>query len=591
MKLTYTFFLSLITTSLCAQSILDRAVPVECKEERLGRVLKMLSHTGDFYFSYNSAILDKDSLVTLPAANRTLRQTLNLLFQGRLEYLENGRYIILRPTIAKPSSFTPSTPPENDRYTISGIIVDEETGEKIGHASIYDPRGLIATLSKEDGSFTVHIRSRSSPGSLTVSKEFYEDTTILLRPRENQRLTIVISPITLPYKTIIISPNDYLSPDSTRTIDPSDSALAQAARDKKELIRVEITPLGRLLLSSRWKIQSLNIKKFFTEKAVQMSFLPGLGTHGFLSPQISNKVSLNILGGYTGGLKGAEAGGLFNIDKKEVRGFQAAGLFNVVGGAVTGMQAAGLHNTVLDSAKGMQAAGISNIVKKKFSGFQAAGIYNQASDTLNGMQAAGVINIASQVRGLQAAGVVNYTHHLKGMQIGVINIADTSEGFSLGLINIIRNGYHELSFFADEVSPLNLAFRSGNAGLYTIFLAGINTTEDHRLYYYGFGLGHSFLLSRKGAINTELSADHLAPAAWDNFKYSTFLYRLNVDLHWRFGKYFSLSAGPSMAIYTSDRDYALQGHTYRPIQDGYRSFTISGRSIGWAGWRVAVNFF
>src|SRR5205814_7803774 len=59
-----------------------------------------------FYFSYNSILLKRDSLVTLSAQGKTVRQILDLLFRGTVEYKENGNYIILRRAPPKTSEIT-----------------------------------------------------------------------------------------------------------------------------------------------------------------------------------------------------------------------------------------------------------------------------------------------------------------------------------------------------------------------------------------------------------------------------------------------------------------------------------------------------
>ena len=134
--------------------------------------------------------------------------------------------------------------------------------------------------------------------------------------------------------------------------------------------------MGRFLLSSKQKVQSLNLKNFFTSRPFQVSFTPGLSTHGKLSSQVVNNFSLNVIGGYTAGTNGVEIGGIFNIDKKEVKYVQAAGIFNMAGGNVKGVQMAGINNTVLDTVKALQAAGVRNYVKGKLNGVQLAGVYN-----------------------------------------------------------------------------------------------------------------------------------------------------------------------------------------------------------------------
>ncbi|GGA91783.1 hypothetical protein [Puia dinghuensis] len=282
-----------------------------------------------------------------------------------------------------------------------------------------------------------------------------------------------------------------------------------------------------------------------THRPVQLSLVPGLSSNGPQNAQIINNCSINVIGGCSGGLNGLELGGVFNIDKQKVKGCQAAGVFNLV------------------------------------------------RDSVTGTQFAGVFNKASAVEGAQIAGVINYTRHLKkGIQLGVINIADTSEGISIGLINIVRHGgFHQISLYADEWSPLNLAFRSGNRKLYTIALAGVNPYNDHTCYYFGFGLGHQFPLTQQLALAAEAESINVSPVDLSHFGNGPSLYRLNTDLHWKTGKLISFSAGPSLAIYTPRRDYFLHSHLYNPLPNGYSTFTFSGRTIGWIGWHAAINFF
>lgn len=116
--------------------------------------------------------------------------------------------------------------------------------------------------------------------------------------------------------------------------------------------------------------------------------------------------------------------------------------------------------------------------------------------------------------GGSAASVVNHTHFLKGIQLGVINIADTSRGVSIGLINIIHHRMHELAVYADEWSPLNVAFRSGSPKLYSILFVGLNPDHARRSYYYGYGLGHQFPFTPSLSLRPELSVLQLSPVSW-----------------------------------------------------------------------------
>src|SRR5690606_29938632 len=148
---------------------------------------------------------------------------------------------------------------------------------------------------------------------------------------------------------------------------------AYGYRPDDDLLNVERTAAGRFFVSSKQKLQSLNLGAFFANTPFQTSITPGLSTHGSLSGQVINNFSINLLGGYTSGVNGVELGGGFNINKRNVDYLQVGGVFNLVGGSVHGVQLAGGSNTVLDSVKGLQMGGLYNSVKGSMQGVQMAG--------------------------------------------------------------------------------------------------------------------------------------------------------------------------------------------------------------------------
>ncbi|MFL5808618.1 MAG: STN and carboxypeptidase regulatory-like domain-containing protein, partial [Flavisolibacter sp.] len=371
-----------------AQNLLGKNISLDVNRQRLDQVLEILSNKGNFYFSYNSNIIRKDSLVSLNVSNKTVAQVLDELLPDHYEFRESGNYIIIRKAPIKLTLVTNKAVTEDKFYTVSGYVMDDETGKWIQNASIYEKSLLASTLTDTGGHFKLRLKRKGSLAALTVSKEFYQDTTVNIDPGYNQQISVTIAPVSTGSITIV-KPEDYFAPEHLKVRVETDSTFTEYSYMKLDSVKVEKTAMGDFLISSRQKIQSLNIKKFFTTRPVQFSLAPGLSTHGNLSAQVVNNFSLNVFGGYNGGLKGFELGGLFNIDKTYVQYFQAAGLFNIVGGHVKGLQIAGISNTVLDSAHGIQVSGISNMVKGKFGGWQLSGIYNHVADTVRGLQLAG----------------------------------------------------------------------------------------------------------------------------------------------------------------------------------------------------------
>jgi hypothetical protein len=76
------------------QNLLSRNVSLTVNRQRIDHVLEILSNRGDFYFSYNSAIIKKDSLVSFNASNKTVKEILGMIFNKTYEFTESGNYII-----------------------------------------------------------------------------------------------------------------------------------------------------------------------------------------------------------------------------------------------------------------------------------------------------------------------------------------------------------------------------------------------------------------------------------------------------------------------------------------------------------------
>jgi len=335
----------LLSTFCHAQKLLNSTVSVHVKQKPVSEVLKIVSEQGKFYFSYNSNLVPGDSLVTLNLNKKPVRQVLDVLLTGIYQYKETGDYIIIQ------------RPPKEKYYHLTGRIFDNETGKEVDYASIYSKQQLTSALSDDHGSFRLRLRDRNFPLSLTISKVGYADTTIVINSELEHDLTLTIYPKAID-----------LDPVFVRYSEGGGSWLA------------------RMFVSSKLRLQSRNISRFFVSLPYQASFTPGLSTHGKMSSQVSNKLSLNILGGYTAGVNGVELAGWFNISKKDVRYVQIAGIFNIVSGHVHGVQMAGFHNHVLDSLKGVQVSGLSNQINKSLSGVQISGWLSRVSGEMHGAQ-------------------------------------------------------------------------------------------------------------------------------------------------------------------------------------------------------------
>ncbi|MBT1701995.1 STN and carboxypeptidase regulatory-like domain-containing protein [Chryseosolibacter indicus] len=416
--------LFLVINSGLAQNntpFLERKVTITLNQERLDEALKKIADQCGFTFSYNTSVVDADRAISYSFRNQTVRQILDEIFEGTVDYKVRSKYLIL--TKAKGSS------KKKDEDTFAGYVIDEATGERIKNATIYDPVTLTSTITDSYGYFELKVDKRPSTDiKLSVNKENYSDTVIAVVSGRQRLLNIPIkvnkNKITTLADSVEAKIKRFLNLNFllTKKLAKSDSLQPASALRKPKLLNPNRPEL-------------LNIKDTIY-RTMQMSFVPFIGTNHALSGNVINDFSFNILGGYSLGVQKFELGGLFNIDRGDVRFGQIAGLYNVVGGTVNGVQIAGLFNTNYGFTNAVQIAGLLNVNfnssetisigglinmnKGSSRGFHLGGLGNITVGDHKGPQVAGLYNIATKDSGpFQLAGLFNATaHDHKGSQIG-----------------------------------------------------------------------------------------------------------------------------------------------------------------------------
>lgn len=567
-------FLSLLIFSVYlahAQSSLNKKMSIAFQNVKTEEALRIIEKNAEIHFAYNADIFSNDSLISAAFDNIELQFILEQLLGKEYAYREKGNYIIIKSTREI------ATKNEKFVYTISGYIRDSKTGETLSFASIYDSASLKATLTNESGFYSLNIEKMPQEISqIGISKENYKDTFILIKPADTRILSIAL---------------DKLA-DSTATI-AQDSG-------KKNLDKYSLV---NALTNAKQRLQSLNLTKNF-KRGWQVSFLPYLGTNGTLSGSITNSYSFNVLGGYSGGFRALEVGGIFNIDRDTSSGAQFAGVYNLTAGPFHGAQFSGVLNNHFSNFQGGQFAGVANTCSGKFEGFQAAGVINFSRKELNGIQAAGVLNYANRVKGTQLAGVINTTSSIegiqiaglvntaktvKGMQLGFINIADTVKGIQLGFLSFCKTGVHQVEYSYTDALPHNATFRTGSRHFYNIISLGYSP-QSQEAYAVGYGVGSKRKLSKVSALNFELTGTALYLGLWNDINS---LYRLSIHHEWVLFKTISLVAGPDFNFYYSNGlgsplpGYKSQISYIKPI----RSFDLNAGRQGffWVGFHLGIG--
>ncbi len=536
---------------------LERVISVKINNEKLDLALKTISNAGNFSFSYNPDELDINKRVSVSAQNQPVREVLNTIFGNTATFRNRGNYIILKKNDEEPKK----------DFFVMGYVSDGETGLKIEKASVYEPITLASAVTNQYGYYRLKIPNTLPNVNLQVRKQNYRQEELPVKGRVNTTLNVSLLPVkpmqasvkklepiaiktdTLPLKRIdsivpihvepiILARKDTLIHTSNK-LDYKD----YWNETKDGLIEAH-RQITDWFITTRQNIHLDNIKDTIYRSA-QISILPFVGTNHYLSGNVINDYSVNIIAGYSLGVRKLELGGFMNIVRGRVQGIQAAGFTNLVGETMKGVQASGFANIVGQSAYGIQGAGFTNLVFRNFSGVQGAGFANVVLNSTrnsiqgagfgnvilgngSGVQGAGFANIAmGNFKGVQASGFLNYVGEEfkgvqagvlniayrvnNGLQVGVLNFAETSNSIPIGFASFVkRGGYRRLELSNDEVNMANITFKTGVRKFYNIFTAGYSFGEINKpLFSFGYGLGTAWKLNRTFWLNFDLVSSHL----------------------------------------------------------------------------------
>jgi len=411
----------------------------------------------------------------------------------------------------------------------------------------------------------------------------------------------------------------------------------------KILRKISVFALSILLSGSVFAQNSENDS--IKTRPIQLTFISPLGTNGLEAGKVENNISLNMLAGYSAGLKGLELGGIANVTLGKATGGQFAGIANVVkadfiGGQFSGFsnavwgnftgvqyagfanvtkgnleigQFSGFSNVTFGTTKGIQGAGFANIGIKKVSGLQWAGFSNVATEGIDGAQFSGFANVSTgnsktiqvagfanlatdTLEGVQVSGFVNIAQAVKGGQIGFINIADTvSVGAPVGFISIVRKGYHKLEIGSGESFYVNGSLKTGTRHFYNIFSTGFSLRNDNLVWAAGYGAGTEFPLKNDYHINFDLVNLMVGDSkAINSEEYWDFdnVTKLNITVSKQFFKHLSVYGGPTLNLSVSNRTDS-SGNYSGSLAVPYSLYSSTGdytKTDFYAGFRAGFRF-
>jgi hypothetical protein len=566
-----------IQTSLAQTPLLERPITLRFNNEKISVVLDNIAKQGGFSFSYNSDIFDVNNRGDITVTNKPVREVLNLIFRGTITYKVKGNYIILQKN---------NQEEQKKNLILCGYVIDKQTDKPLEKVTIYDRKSLSSTVSNQYGFYRIKLSVSDLPIKLSISKTDYEKHSIVVKSPQTTYEIIGLNPVIQQYVELpqaIFEDNSMEQMDSLRSLNSNvetkpiseiiappfpditdenlfptspiiDSTLYESRWDKF------IKNIGKLLVSRSQRINAQNIKDSLS-RDFQFSVLPFLGTNRLLSGSIKNDVSVNLLMGYSGGVRKLEIGGILNGVRRDVEGIQVAGVGNIVGGKVSGVQVGGVFNIAGHLESGLQVSPIFNVIIKESNGFQVS-TFNFAHKVLNG-----------------------------GKQIGLLNICDSTETTPIGLFSFVGsgNGYKRLELSVDENQTAYFTFKTGVRKFYNVLSLQYNFTRTKEVFGLGYGIGRAYEMGRAWMLNTDLTANVLIEYDDVSPNVGT-LWKLDINLEKQIARNAAVTFGPSIKYLLID-EYNSGTWTAKPFSKipSYRSLSSNFNSTFWIGFQMGIR--
>lgn len=152
MKLTFIMLLGTTLALLAGNSYSQvTKLSLSLKDEPIKEILSDIEEQSEFFFMYNSKLIDVDRRVSVDIKNKKINEVLSSLFSGTdVKFVTHDRIIILTPELINNSLF--------QQFTIKGKVTDTD-GNPLPGVNVVEKGTTNGAVSNMEGEYTILISS------------------------------------------------------------------------------------------------------------------------------------------------------------------------------------------------------------------------------------------------------------------------------------------------------------------------------------------------------------------------------------------------------------------------------------------------
>jgi hypothetical protein len=244
--------------------------------------------------------------------------------------------------------------------------------------------------------------------------------------------------------------------------------------------------------------------------------------------RVARTTSLNVLGGFSGALRGFELGSLLNLETESMCGAQISGVTNIVSGPAAGLQLSLINYS------------------RRFDGLQL-GLIDVADGHVGGSQI-GLVNVGTRdVQGAQV-GLVHTAGRVHGAMVGLVNVAEDADA-PIGLVNVMWRGRTQLDVWGTESGLALVGLEHGGRRVHNIYGVGVTTRHDHAVLVTALGIGVRTFDGERMFVDVDALGYTLFArnSAKDRMDMASII-QLRVPIGWRATREIALFVAPALNL-------------------------------------------
>jgi len=190
-----------------SNSVLEKKVSIEVNNETIASILDLISSQAQVFFSYDALMIEAEKKTDISIADKTIRETLDSLFNGKFVYKVLGEQIIIAiPEIDEVKKKDIDVAKEKPKIIVfRGKVVDNDEKDVLPYASVFIFRKNIGTVSNNDGEFELKIPESMKQDTIIISCLGYRQQIQPIGEITDKDYQIALEPSSVQLKEIKVT--------------------------------------------------------------------------------------------------------------------------------------------------------------------------------------------------------------------------------------------------------------------------------------------------------------------------------------------------------------------------------------------------